>query len=382
MSGNYKNGPRTSILPFIFAELLMGTAFPCFVIFSASLCILVLQFITCGRLSVHQFITVLLPGVSFEIDAQDPNIRYWVIVDTFYYRLQKPRKEVKSEHYNWFYARDTSKSTWYLALLISLSLLISVSFFANMVVYSKHGINSCDTSEINLDEFTCFSRIGLHYVNCSNNTEQHSLQCCKFALSSASSGLIETAIKAVLLYFTTVNIFKFISIGVRILLQFVPSKIWGGVILILGLLMLPISISWWLAMILLSSSDVDLTRPFQFFMVSMYFIVSGLFVMQSKWWLKITPAENRRVELMTLQHWKSCKNPNTPFNSLTNTESVSTVDTPICVRINGSALVELENAMPVSNSTSGDAVEIHSERNEVETHALTEEPQESRNAEI
>ena len=360
----------------------MGTAFPCFVIFSASLCIVVLQFITHDRLSVHQFITILLPGVSFEIDAQDPNTRYWVIVDTFYYRLQKPSKEIKSERYHWFYARDTSKSTWYLALLISLSFLLSVSFFADMVIYSRRVINSCDTSETNLDEFTCFSRIGLHYVNCSNNTEQRSLQCYKFDFSSASSGLIETAIKAVLLYFTTVYIFKFISIGVRILLQILPSKIWGGVILILGILMLPISISWWLAKILLSSSDVNLTRSFQFFMVSMYFIVSGLFVMQSKWWLKITPAENRRVELMTLQHWKSCKNPNTPFHSLTNTELISTVDTPICVHINDSALVELENAMPESNSTFGDTVEIHSERNEVETHALTEEPQESRNAEI
>jgi len=67
---------------------------------------------------------------------------------------------------------------------------------------------------------------------------------------------------------------------------------------------------------------------------------------------------------------------------LTNTESVSTVDTPICVHINDSALVELENTKPVSNSTSGDTVEIHSERNEVEAHALIEEPQESRNAEI
>jgi len=30
-------------------------------------------------------------------------------------------------------------------------------------------------------------------------------------------------------------------------------------------------------------ADIDLTRYFQLFMVSMYFIVSGLFVMQSKW---------------------------------------------------------------------------------------------------
>ena len=67
---------------------------------------------------------------------------------------------------------------------------------------------------------------------------------------------------------------------------------------------------------------------------------------------------------------------------MTNTELISNVDTPICVHINDSALVELENAMPESNSTFGDTVEIHSERNEVETHALTEEPQESRNAEI
>ena len=89
---------------------------------------MVLQFITRGRLSVHQFITVLLPGVSFEIDANDLNTRYWVIVDTFYYRLQKARKEVKSERYHWFYARDTSKSTWYLTVLISLSFVLSVSF--------------------------------------------------------------------------------------------------------------------------------------------------------------------------------------------------------------------------------------------------------------
>jgi len=156
----------------------MGTACPCFVIFSVSLCIVLLQFIICGRLSVHQFITALLPGVSFEIDAQDPNTCYWVIVDTFYYRLQKARKEVKSERYHWFYACDTSKSTWYLAsaLLISLSFVLSLSFFADETVLSR-GQFACDTSEINLDEFTRFSRIGLQYVNCSNDTEQRLLQC-------------------------------------------------------------------------------------------------------------------------------------------------------------------------------------------------------------
>jgi len=366
MSGNYKNGPRTSILPFIFAELLVGTACPCFVVFSASLCIVVLQFITRGRLSVHQFITVLLPGVSFEIDANDLNTRYWVIVDTFYYRLHKPRKEVKSERYHWFYARDTSKSTWYLTLLISLSFVLSVSFFADETVLSRKTIWSCGTTEINLDEFTCFSRIGLQYINCSNNTEQRFLQCYKFGLSSISSSLLDSIIKAILLYFTTVNIFKYISIGVRILLHLAPSKIWGGVILILGILILPVSISWLLLVLFLAFADIDLTRPFQLLMVSMYFIVTGLFVMQSKWWLKIAPPKSHRVELMTLQHWKSHKNLNTPIHASTSMESIH-------VLINELALAEFEDTAPAS----GGIVDIPSEGNEPILHG---EPQESRNA--
>ena len=366
MSGNYKNGARNSILPFIFAELLLGIACPCFVIFSASLCFVVLQFITCGRLSIHQVIAVLLPGVSFEIDAQDPDTRYWVIVDTFYYRLQKPKKEIQSERYHWFYARDTSKSTLYLALLISLSLLISVSYYADLSVFDRKLISSCNTSEINFDEYTCFSRIGLQYINCSNNTEQRFFQCCKFGFSS-DSGLIDSAIKAVLLYVTIVNIFKFVSIGVRILLHLVPSKIWGGVILVLGILIVPISISWWLAVILLASSEVDMTRPVQLFMVSMYFIVSGLFVLQSKWWLKISPAENHAVELVTLQHWKRQKNPTSPLHISTSAESISTVDTPI----RDSALVELEDAKPASNYASGGTVKILSEGNEPAVHGVS-----------
>ena len=114
---------------------------------------------------------------------------------------------------------------------------------------------------------------------------------------SISSGLLDSIIKAVLLYFTTVNIFKYISIGVRILLHLAPSKIWGGVILILGILILPVSISWWLVVLFLAFADIDLTRHFQLFMVSMYFIVSGLFVLQSKWRIKIAQPKSHRVEL-------------------------------------------------------------------------------------
>ena len=370
VSGNYRNGARNSLLPFILAQLLLGIACPCFVIFSASLCFVVLQFITCGRLSIHQLIAVLLPGVSFEIDAQDPDTRYWVIVDTFYYRLQKPKKEIQSERYHWFYACDTSKSTWYLALLISLSLIISVSFYADLSVYDRRTISSCDTNEINFDEFTCFSRIGLQYINCSNNTEQRFLQCYKFGLSSDSS-IIDSAIKAVLLYITMVNIFKFISIGVRILLHFVPSKIWGGVVvLVLGVLIVPISFSWWLAVILLASSEVDVTRPVQLFMVSVYFFVSGLFMLQSKWWLKITQAENHAVELVTLQHWKRQKNPTSPLPASMSTESISTVDTPI----RDSALLELEVAKPASNYTSGGTVKILSASTSMESISTVDTP--------
>ena len=366
VSGNYRNGARNSFLPFILAQLLLGIACPCFVIFSASLCFVVLQFITCGRLSIHQLIAVLLPGVSFEIDAQDPDTRYWVIVDTFYYRLQKPKKEIQSERYHWFYACDTIKSTLYLALLISLSLIISVSFYADLSVYDRRTISSCDTNEINFDEFTCFSRIGLQYINCSNNTEQRFLQCYKFGLSSDSS-IIDSAIKAVLLYITMVNIFKFVSIGVRILLHFVPSKIWGGVILVLGVLIVPISFSWWLAVILLASSEVDVTRPVQLFMVSMYFIVSGLFVLQSKWWLKISPSENHAVELVTLQHWKRQKNPTSPLHASKSMESISTVATPF----RNSALLDLEITKPASNYTSGGTVKILSEGNEPAVHGVS-----------
>ena len=369
VSGNYRNGARNSFLPFILAELLLGIACPCFVIFSASLCFVVLQFVTCGRLSIHQVIAVLLPGVSFEIDAQDPDTRYWVIVDTFYYRLQKPRREVQSERYHWFYTCDTSKSTLYLTLLISLSLLISVSWYADQTVHGRKTINSCNTSEINFDEYTCFSRIGLQYIDCSNNTEQRFLQCCKFGLSSASSSLIDSAVNTVLLYVTMVNIFKFVSVGVRIL-HLVPSKIWGGVILVLGILIVPISISWWLAVILLASSDVDVTRPVQLFMVSMYFIISGLFLLQSKWWLKITPTENHVVELMTLQHWKGQMNPTSPLRASTSVESISTVDTPI----RDSALLELEDAKPASNYTSGGTVKILSASTSMESISTVDTP--------
>ena len=108
-------------------------------------------------------------------------------------------------------------------------------------------------------------------------------------------------------------------------------------------------------------------------MVSMYFIVTGLFVMQSKWWLKITPPKSHRVELMTLQHWKSHKNLNTPIHASTSIESISTIDTAVHVHINRIALAEFEDTAPASGGT----VDIPSEGNEPILHG---EPQESGNA--
>lgn len=263
---------------FVLVDLLVGIGVPAFLFVSVALMAVVLDFITVGYLDARKAIAKILPAVKFLKGAKH---YYWVIEGTFYFPLSRKRHHL--EH-GCCYACDKSRSTWYLSFILGLALTLAVSFFIDRAIIDIRTVTSCSDVDGSYD---CFNATSYNHIDCVNNlfiTRQ--IHCFRFLRIGSDVNILTALAESFAFYLFTLAFFAKIFGVVKILLHFKPSRLWGILFIVIGLLL------FILAVVLLAVSDalviqLDVIGALQFLMVSLFIVIIGILLVEGQWWEKV-----------------------------------------------------------------------------------------------
>ena len=256
----------------------MGLAAPLLFAVFVAISSIILNFVTREHLDARLLLPELFPPLKFTEWKGD---QYWVVVDTFYYKLKKAKTEADVEYYHWLHACDRSISTWYFVTLVLLAVLFSVSLLTEQLIVGSVHVSSCTMLPSGFKS-TCFQIPSLQYVNCTENETELNIICLRFLRFGSDTRPVFTIISSLLLYFVCTQIFKYIMSGVKVLQHFYSSKYWGVLILVFGITCLLVLIGY--TYIIFSEMwQSDLNTVFQAYVCCFYLIVTGLFLLHCKW---------------------------------------------------------------------------------------------------
>lgn len=266
-----------TLAPFIIVEFLVGILLPIFAFIWATLGAVVLNFITIGHLDLHKNLPTFLTALKFKEGEKN---NYWVIEDTFYFPLKK-----KMHHlgHGCFYSLDRNRSTWYLATIVFLSLLISFSYFVDISIVETTTSSTCQT------DFDCFRSGDFEYVDC-NDTEAvndaDQFHCFRFLRFGVDVKVITAIAESFAFYLVVITFFARIFTGVRVLIHIKPSRFWGILLIGLGFI-IGVLVVLLLAIEDLVVIQVNVISVAQWFMVCLFLIVVGIMLVEGKWWERV-----------------------------------------------------------------------------------------------
>ncbi len=266
-----------------------------------------LKFITKGTIDACHLIPSLLPGITIQ---QSKTESFWVIADTFYYQRNSPKIRPSSKKYKFAHAWDNSLSTWCLTAIIASSLIIGVSYFANAAVAEIRSVYDCDHLGHAIEFYNCFSQLRLEFVNCSDpENDEKGIHCFKFQHFLHDADPIDSMVQAIVLYLVTVQVFAIIFRCIRVLLRFKPSKVWGKIILVVGLAVLVLALLF-LGFAFGFAFDLALVRQLQLILTGIAITVTGILLVRGSWWEKVC-ATDECIELVSLKAMKLARSSST-----------------------------------------------------------------------
>ncbi len=276
---------------YIIVEVLVGLVTPILAIISACLLSVFLEYVTQGSLDARVFITRLLPVVKLVNGARN---QYWVIENRFYFEITK--LDFFSRHDN---DEDTdgsddrvpcskycsrTPSTWILSIIVSLAFLLSISYFMNENITEQVTLRSCPHSSIETD---CFNQTTFDYIDCTDpdiaNTTFELLHCFRFLRFGRDSDVIGGVSRSFAFYLATLAFFTSAFHVANVLINFIPTKLWGLGFIIISVLMVGTGLTVMLTReaVLL---QLDVIQIFQVYMVAAFVFLIGLLLLAGKWW--------------------------------------------------------------------------------------------------
>ena len=277
---------------YIVVEVLVGLITPTIAIISASLYSVFLEYVTQGSLDARVIITRLLPVVKL---VKGLRSQYWVIGNRFYFEIKK--LDFSSRHDE----EDTdgnddddsvpctkycsrTPSTWILAIIVSLGFLLSTSYFMNENITEQITVRSCPHSSIETD---CFNQTTFDYVDCSDpdvsNTTYELLHCFRFLRFGRDTDIIGGVSRSFAFYLATLAFFTSAFHIANVLINFLPTKLWGVGFIIISILMVGAGLTVMLTReaVLL---QLDIIQVFQVYMVAVFVFLIGLLLLAGRWW--------------------------------------------------------------------------------------------------
>lgn len=226
----HTNRVDKNIAAFAFVELLAGILLPLLLFIGSILMVIVVDYVTIGRVDARKRITRFLPSVVFEEGAEND---YWVIEERFYFELEKRDHHLSS---GFCYSCDKSLSTWLLTVIMGLSLLLCFSYFVDITVVEEDTLTSCP---VDRGEFDCFNRSTFNFVDCGDEqVEQHVelIHCFRFLRFAVDTNLITSIAQSFAFYLATVAFFGQAFSAVKTLLHLHRTRLWGILFLVVGTL--------------------------------------------------------------------------------------------------------------------------------------------------
>ena len=211
---------------------------------------------------------------------------YWVIENTFYFPLKKKKHHLD---HDFCYACDKSRATWYLSAILGITITLAVSYFIDRAVVDIRTVASCDSAAID-DSYDCFNATSFNHVDCEDAFESMfagpQIHCFRFLRLGEDVSIISVLAESFAFYLFTVAVFAKIFGVVKILIHLKPSRFWGILFLGIGIILFVV------AVLLLALSDrlviqIDVISALQFIMVSMFFIIIGMLLIEGQWWEKV-----------------------------------------------------------------------------------------------
>lgn len=245
----------------------------------------VIDFITYGASDARTALPRFLTSVKFE---KGDNFDYWVIENTFYFSLKKRELKDRVDH-GFCFSCYPNFATWVLVAIVSLSVNLAVSYFADIALDKQVSVNACSDPRIDRT-FSCFNASTLAYVDCVNDTDVELIHCFKFFRFGVDVDLIQSLATAYAFYLVAVSIFGHLFLGMKIFLHISKRRIWGIIMVVAGIVLFLVSvvviIIWLNGYISAATGELsrlNVINLAQFVMVSWFVLLIGLLMVVGTW---------------------------------------------------------------------------------------------------
>ena len=285
-------GDENVIWIFITVEVIVGLVCPLLIYIGVLLFAIVLDYVTMGRIDVRTGVNSVLPSVQL-LKAEENE--YWVIKNTFYYLIRKRPQNIHTSSCTTTW--DFSRATIYFIIIIGLLFILATSFFTNRTIVEQVYTREC-RSDLHYD---CFVREDEEwiYVDC-NDTEmlsRHSfIHCYTFLRFAIDNNPISTLAQTFAFYLATVAFFGQVFGIVKILLHLRPSRLWGILFVLVGVVVIGLA----LFLIIFESSfslHRDVIGSFQVLIVGLFLVIVGALLFEAGLWEGESLSSVKSVEL-------------------------------------------------------------------------------------
>ena len=267
----------TQLWPFIVTELIMGLTCPLLACIGGALFSIASTYIMAGQVDMRIIIHRMLPSVMLQQETTEGSM-YWVIAYHFYIKLKEPTGEAGTLSH----AVDRNMSTWILAIISALAVVLSVSSFINRSFVQTLTVPITEflkKSDICLT-YSCFTPVTFEHlnVNCSevklvDLANINSVHCFKFI--PLSSEIIANLSISVGFYIAVVNFLQAIFVVATVIHVEKSHIVWGIAFFFTGIL----AIIGAMVYILLPRSvpiQFDVILAGQILLVAIYLVLIGI----------------------------------------------------------------------------------------------------------
>ena len=262
--------------PFIITELIMGLACPILACIGFALLTIVGTYIMAEQVDFRIIINHMIPSVMLKKDNSERH--YWVIVQHYHIKL----KESWGEAGQFIHAVDRNVSTWILAIISALAVVLSVSSFINRSFVQTLTVpvtEFLEESDICLT-YSCFTPVTFDHlnVNCSevNLVDLGNIDivhCFKFI--PLSSEIIANLSISVGFYLATVYFLQAIFVAATVLHVGKSHKVWGSLFILAGCVTL-IGAMVYIFLPHFANIRLDVILVGQIFLVAIYLVLIGI----------------------------------------------------------------------------------------------------------
>ncbi len=315
ISTSYGNTRRDDVVlsTYITVEILTAVVMPIFFFVFGILFAGVLDFITWGRVDLRTLIPKFLPVVKFEagINEEKKHFDYWVIEDTFYFQVDKRDHSKEASFANSF---DKAWSTWSLNFIVCLGLHLSIAYFVDVTLDQQDTIQTprqCDTVD---STYRCFEAVTLDPIINGCTSFNGTAHCFRFLRFGIDANIIFSGATAFAFHLFSMAAFTWLFTIMKILLQIKPSRWWGLLYLIAGIIgalgaiaLIAVWTTGFAAETIGEIAHFNVINVAQFCMVCEYLFIVGLLLVAASWWENVPVPHHTAPVKKELVHYEDTK---------------------------------------------------------------------------